>query len=396
MSQVKHAFAITATRGAVLACVVSLSGCSMFGDSPRTDDKVDYRTSARKVAPLDVPPDLTALARDGRYVPQAGRISASELNQGPRTASVSANTATTVALNQAGDLKIERAGQQRWLVSGRTPEQLWPQVRAFWEDAGFKLVREDAAVGLIETDWAENRAKLPDDLVTATVGRIFSNLVSTGQRDRYRTRLERTAAGTEIYVSQQGIEEVFVGKDRDYGTTWSPRPHDPELEAEMLSRMLLALSGGAKTGTSAANSAVPSPAAVANGATTSLPAKARVLSGEPAATLQLDDAQERAWRRVGLALDRSGFTVEERDRASGSYAVRYVDAKEAAKDAPNFIMKWFGAKDPTANALGRYRIAVKAESANVSRISVQTPGGQPDNSPNAQRIVSTLVEELKY
>jgi len=393
MPQVKQTLAITATRGAVLALIVSLGGCSMFGDSARTDEKVNYRTNARKVATLDVPPDLTPLARDGRYVPQAGRISASELNQAPRAAAAgaSAPAMASVALNQAADLKIERAGQQRWLVSGRSPEQLWPLVKAFWEDAGFKLEREEPAAGLMETDWAENRAKLPEDFVTNTVGKIFTNVFSTGERDRYRTRFERTAAGTEIYISQQGIQDVDTSKNQEGGMAWVARPNEPALEAEMLSRLMVALgtTPGAAAATVAADT-LPSASAPAR------PTKARVLSGEKAATLQMDEVQERAWRRVGLALDRSGFTVEERDRASGTFAVRYVDPKLAGKDAPNFFQRLFGAKDLAATALTRYQISVKAENTAVSRVTVQTPTGEPDNSENAQRIVSMLVEELKY
>ena len=122
--------------------------------------------------------------------------------------------------------------------------------------------------------------------------------------------------------------------------------------------------------------------------------KAAYFTGKPGAALQVDDALDRAWRRIGLALDRGGFTVEDRDRNQGIYFVRFVDTKEAAKDEPNFFTKLFGAKDPTAKALNRYRIQVKADGTSTL-VSVLNYSGEPDNSASAQKIVSLLVDELK-
>lgn len=381
MSQVKQVFAITAVRAAVIALLVGVSGCSSVG-SLLPDDKIDYRSGAKKVAPLDVPPDLTPLAREGRFAVQSGTVSASDLGKAKPAA---AATGQSVAVNQNGDMRIERQGEQRWIVSSRSPEQLWPLVRQFWLDRGFKLTQEDATAGLIETDWAENRAKLPDDLIRSTIGRVFESFYSTGERDRFRTRLERSGSGTEIYVSHRGLEEVYAGRDRDSGTVWTARPSDPALEAELITRMMVTLGSSPEAAQTAVAGAAPARAT-----------KARVIAGEPTATMQIDDEFERAWRRVGLALDRSGFTVEERDRTGGTYLVRYVDPTEAGKDGPNFIQRWFGAKDPAALALGRYRVQVKPAAGGASTVTVQRPTGEADNSASAQRIVTMLVDELKY
>jgi outer membrane protein assembly factor BamC len=384
MLQVKSVFASTPVRGAVLALSLTLAGCSALENS-LGGDKIDYRNGgARKTNPLEVPPDLTPLARDGRYVPQAGIISASTVNQ---PGAVTTSTGPVIAIKQLGDLRIERAGTQRWLVSSRSPEQLWPQVREFWLNAGFTLEVDNAQAGLLETNWAENRAKLPQDLIRRTLGGLIDGLYSTGQRDKYRTRLERGPSGTEIYVSHLGLEEVYTGKDRDSGTTWAAAPVDPALETEMLTKLMVSL-GASKDDAKTALEPGKAPAAAGPAA------KARVVPGQPAATLQVDDNAERAWRRVGLALDRSGFTVEDRDRVQGTYNVRYVDPKEAAKEA-GFFSKLFGGKDPAAEALSRYRIQVKPD-GNLTVVTVLTLSGQPDNSANAQRIVSVLAEELKF
>lgn len=343
-------------------------------------DKIDYRSQAGKTSPLEVPPDLTPLVRDGRYLPQSGAVSASTMQQG----AARPTNGQTVALTQAGDVRVERAGTQRWLVSSRTPEQLWPLVRQFWLDRGFTIATESADAGVLETDWAENRAKLPTDIIRNTIGKVLDSLYSTGERDKFRVRLERVPGGTEIYLSHKGLEEVYIGRDRDGSTGWANRAPDPALEAEFLTRLMISLG----TREEVARTAVAAPTAP------EAAPKARVLSGQAAASLQVDEAFDRAWRRVGLALDRGGFTVEDRDRAQGQYFVRFVDAKEAAKDEPGFFSRLFGAKDSSANVLSRYRIQVKAE-GNAAVVSVLNHQGQPDNSANAQKIVSLLVDELK-
>ena len=380
------AFASTPVRAAVLLLVLAMGGCSSVDSS---NDKVDYRAGARKTAPLDVPPDLTALARDGRYTPQAGSVSANALQQpkGP-----AANDGSKVAPTKAGDVRLERQGSTRWLVTPQAAEVVYPKVKQFWADLGLTLVTDSPETGTLETDWAENRAKLPQDLIRTTIGKVFENLYSTGERDKFRTRIERTERGTEITISHRGLEEVLVGKDRDGSTTWTNRPNDPQLEAEMLSRLMLALGGseGAAKAIVATNAASgvadTSPATVA---------KARLVTAPAGggAGLVVDDSAERAWRRVGLALDRSGFTVEDRDRAQMLYFVRYADPKAAGQEEPGFFARLFSSKEAIAQ-LSRYRIAVKA-TGNQTVVNVLTADGAPDNSANAQGIAARLVEELK-
>ncbi len=374
----KSAFAVTPVRLATLALALALAGCSstegLFGS------KVDYKSGAAKTAPLEVPPDLTQLAKDSRYQPQGGVISAAA-SAGPRTSVAAAPGAPSVAVSQRGDLRIERQGQTRWLVvPGATPEQLWPQVKAFWSQRGFELQVDDPAVGVMETAWTENRAKLPDDIIRNTLGRVLGRLYDTGERDLFRTRLERSPAGTEIFVSHRGLSEEYTN-DRKESTAWRARPSDPQLEAEFLSRLMLAL--GAKE-----EVATPSRVAAAPDA----PSRARALSGQSSAALEVDEPFDRAWRSVGLALDRSGFSVEDRDRAGGLYYVRYVDPSTVTQEEPAFWQRWFGGDKSQAPL--RYRIVVQS-SGDKTQVAVQTSAGQPENGANAQRIVSQLINELR-
>jgi len=378
---VKPVSAVTPVRLATLALALALAGCSstngLFGS------KVDYKTGAAKTAPLEVPPDLSQLAKDSRFQPQGGVVSAAA-SAGPRGGSAAPGTtgAPSVAVSQRADLRIERQGQARWLVvPGVTPEQLWPQIKAFWTQRGFALEVEDAAVGVMETGWTENRAKLPNDVIRNSLGRVLGRLFDTGERDLFRTRLERTPTGTEIFIVHRSLIEEYTN-ERKENTVWRARPADPQLEAEFLSRMMLAL--GARE-----DQATPAQVAAAPDA----PARARLLSGRATAALEVDEPFDRAWRRVGLALDRSGFSVEDRDRAGGLYYVRYVDPASAGAEEAPFWSRWFKGSD-AAGAAVRYRISVQG-TGDKTTVSVLTSAGQPENGANAQSIVGLLVTELR-
>jgi outer membrane protein assembly factor BamC len=375
-----------------LVLALSLAGCSSL-ENTLGGDKIDYKSSAAKTAPLEVPPDLTQLARDNRYQPQSGIVSASSFqNPAATPAAGAASAAQTVVPQQVGDVRIERQGNTRWLVTSQTPEQLWPQLRAFWTERGFNIALDSPEAGVMETDWAENRANLPQDIIRRTIGKVFESIYDTGLRDKYRTRLERTPQGTEIYVSHRGMEEVLTGQAKD-NTTWRQRPSDPGLEAEMLQRLMVKLGAKEQEARTAVAAATPASGAAAP-AQPAGPARARVLSGQPAAALQVDEPFDRAWRRVGLALDRTGFTVEDRDRANGVYYVRYADPKMAGKDEPGFFSRLFGG-EKGSGAPQRYRIEVKRGTGEQTTVSVLNSQGTPDNGEVAQQIVSLLVDDLK-
>ena len=394
---------LRAATAAAVACMATLTGCSTV-ENLVAGEKVDYRSSSSRSSGLDVPPDLTQLVKDTRYQPSSGVISASTFQAAPVTpgapvaaatpaaptqvAAATATTATpTVAPTAVGSFKIERLGNDRWLSTSLTPEQVYPQVRTFWKDNGFNLATDRPEAGVIETEWAENRAKLPNDFVRRSIGRVFDAAWSTSELDKFRTRVERTASGSDIYISHRGMEEKYIG-ERKESTVWQARPADPTLEAEFLSRLMVKL--GAKDEEA---KAVVATAAAAPNAT---PARARVLADRPGPTLQVDDGFDRAWRRVGLALDRSGFTVEDRDRAQGVYFVRYIDPAFAGREEPSFFSKLFsfGKKDE-GSGLAKYRVKVTAEGSAASTVAVLDSTGKPEVGEAGKRIVGLLLDDLK-
>ncbi len=356
----------------VLALASLLSACSVL-----QEDKLDYQ-SAAKAPTLEVPPDLTQLRKESRFSIESTSATASGFqNAGSRV--VDAGTAA----NALGAVRIERQGSQRWLVASLPADKVWEPLREFWTSNGFVLVTDEPDVGIMETEWAENRAKLPQDFIRKTLGKVLDSLYSTGERDKFRTRVERNPqGGVEIYITHRGMIENFADAQKDR-TIWQPRPSDPELEIEFLRRLMV------KLGTSP-ESAKTATAVVA---ATDMGSQVTRLNGQP--VIVLPDNLDRAWRRTGVALDRSGFTVEDRDRSTGVYFVRYVAAGNNAEPS-GFLGRLFGSKKDTPSTLSKYQISLTTSGDNQSTLRVLTTAGQPEPSTqDAERILKLIATELR-
>ncbi|WP_290867954.1 outer membrane protein assembly factor BamC [Aquabacterium sp.] len=380
---IKHRHPTTLALSAALATTLITSGCSSIGNA-LTGDKVDYRTSGSQTVKLDVPPDLSQLPGQTKYgVQSSGSISASSLGRDAGQAAVATDL---VAPQTSGAVKLERQGQTRWLSVALPPEKIWDDVRQFWLDSGFELAVDKRDIGVMETTWAENRTKVGQDGVRGLISKVFESLYDSGERDSYRIRIERTATGSEIYVSHRGLEEVYEDAKKER-TTWRARPSDAGLEAEMLSRLMARL--GAPKDAVAAAKADKAPAAA--GTAAALPGIAHL--GSNATSLTVDTDFDTAWRRVGLALDRSGFTVENRDRKQAFYEVRLSDTDpEASK--PGFFARLFGSAPAATDGLSRYRVVLSGQSRNSTQINVLDDKGQASGSATAKRITKQLVDEL--
>ena len=165
---------------------------------------------------------------------------------------------------------------------------------------------------------------------------------------------------------------------------WALMPPNPDLEAEMLTRLMVRFG-------STEPQAI---AAVAQAA--AQPDRARIEKGaDGVPKLVVDETFDRAWRRVGLALDRTGFTVVDRDRSTGVYYVRYADPdSEIGKKDQGWIAKLaFWRKDESEKP-EQYRIAV-VEASPSSVVTVQDTKGAPDKSPASDRILALLKDQLK-
>ena len=361
---------------ALVAAAFALGGC----DTMQITKRIDYKSTSTAPA-LELPPDLTTPRYDDRYsVSTASGLAAQQASGKARESEF---------LATVPNARIARAGNERWLVVKVAPEQAWTVTRQFWTESGFVLAVEQPALGLMETDWAENRADIPADALRRSLGQFADIFYTTYKRDKFRTRVERGAEpGTvEIYVSHRGMEQVPTAKidnSSPAAFAWALMPPNPDLEAEMLTRLMV------RFGTAEPQAV----AAVAQAAAQS--DRARIEKGaDGVPKLVIDESFDRAWRRVGLALDRSGFTVVDRDRSTGVYYVRYADPDaDIGKRDQSWLSKLAFWRKDEAEKPEQYRITV-VEQAPSSLVSVQDTKGAPDKTPASDRILALLKDQLK-
>ncbi|MDD2743051.1 MAG: outer membrane protein assembly factor BamC [Rhodocyclaceae bacterium] len=362
---------------------MAAAGCGALPSTP----KVEYKSAASKVPSLEIPPDLSQVSRDDRFsVPDAVGKGSATFSSYSADRTPEAQAQNTTILPTVDKVRVERSGNQRWLVVAMPVDKLWDTVKDFWQETGFLVNVERPDAGVMETDWAEDRAKIGDDFIRNTFGKLLDSLYSTGERDKFRTRFEPgvEAGSTDIFISHRGMEEVYTSSAKD-NTRWQPRPPDPELEAEMLRRLMVRLGSEEKRATDAVAAAKAEPRVKL--------AKADDGSG----TLEVLERFDRAWRRVGLALDRVGFTVEDRDRSKGLYFVRYVDPEvDNSKKDSGMLSKlaFWKSSDPIANSKVQYRIYVRENGAQTV-VQVLSSEGGVDKSETAKKILGLLYEQLQ-
>jgi len=366
---------------------LATTGCSNTEeviDAVMPAKKVKYESSSSS-PPLEVPPDLSSHSiQDALLLP--GEKETGSANYSDYVSQDGASTQVALVLPELTEVSVMRNGDKRWLVLHAQPEEVWPQLRDFWFAEGLQLKMEDPSIGIMETGWAENRADIPSGVIRTLLSKISTKIYSAATRDKFRVRLERgeTPGTTELYISHRGVEEVVQGE----GYIWQPRPSDPELEAEMLNRMLIYFGVNRQRATTLL--ATDSPSAE----------RAQLLRTESGSSLAIDEDFSRAWRRTGLALDRVGFTVEDRDRSRGLYYVRYVDpfreVETESEEGWLSKLKFWGAEEEGELAPGEdsYLISLIGE-GEKTQVVVLNVDGEREISATADRILSLLHEQLK-
>jgi outer membrane protein assembly factor BamC len=376
-----------------IALAATASGCSWFST------KNEYKgAAARTTQPLEVPPELSRPSADDRYaIPDTKtQTSYSAYTQRGNAPAIPGAPDAKAVLPKIEGARLERVGDQRWLIVKGDPAAVWPVARDFWVENGYALVKEEPNAGILETEWYEDKSKIPQDLMRRTVGRVAPNLWSTPRRDKYRTRLEKGSeyGTTEIFVSNRNVEEIFADANQDR-TVWQSRPADRDAEAEMLQKLLVKI-GTAQAVAQAQATQVASAKPTAVGAAPD--SRNAVIQGNQ---LTVNDSFDRAWRRVGLALDRVGFTVEDRDRSKGVFFVRYVDPdKDIAPrkgDEKGLFdkLKFWKSDSKDVSKLPQYRVHVADAGASMSQVVVQNAEGGVEQSNTSKRILTLLYEQLK-
>lgn len=348
--------------------VASVAACSSITGGR----KVDYK-SAKSRSGLEVPPDLSSL-------PPSQRESGINTYTGFTAEQSVKGLATTAILPTFAKVRLKRSGGQRWLEVDADPEKIWPQLREFVFGMGLAIARDNKTTGVIETDWAENRAGLSSG---GMVARLFSSFKDTGLRDKYRIRIEegKTKGKTEIYLTHQGLEEVVAsgGGAEIVQTLWQRRPSDPELEAELLRLLMIHLGVEDVKARSLLTAGIGR-------------ARARLEFDEKdVAHMRLVDNFGSAWRRVGSALDKLDAKIENKDRVKGIYTVAIKDA-ELDKKKPGLLSRMFG-RDKKQPHQYRVRVSAAKTSSEVQLIDLKKD--RRISSANGKRFMKSLFEELR-
>jgi outer membrane protein assembly factor BamC len=352
-----------------------LSGCSQWNQLTGKEESVNYKSTVIG-DPLSIPPDLTQANRDAHYKAPEGTATFSQYAQNEQARkNVSASDRI---LPTNSDITVMRDGNIRWLVVNKPAETVYPKVVDFWGEQGFTLHSQDPRAGLMETDWAENRAKIPEGWIRSALGSIIDQVFDSGERERFRTRLERVNGKTEIYMSHEQMVETPTSDGATF--KWVFGKEDPGLNAAMLARLMVFLGTDVQTAQTA----------VAQAEKDSSAPQVKAVAGQSALTLT--EPFDRAWRRVGVAIDSAGFSVDDRDRSAGDYFVRYLDPDTGEKiEQRNFIGRLFGSKNTAAATPFRIHVA---EQGSGSVVTVLDQNGKPNNSATAQRIITVLSNHL--
>lgn len=372
----------------IAAAVSAAAGCASYKEAVE-GQKTAYRTAEKREQGLEVPPDLTAQSADEQFLipgeSSSGSVSAAEFYSGgsARPAGSRQQTQSEPVLVASDDVKIKRVGNLRSLEVRMPPEQLWPKLREFWKETGFELAVDDPKIGLMETNWAENRANIPLDGVRKIIGTVFDGIYSSNTRDRYRTRVEPIEGGVEVFVTHRGMEENYTDQAQS-NLVWMNRPNDPELEAEMLNRIMAKLTGDEA-------------AAAASGR----PAGQELISVQKkpdGTSIVLAEDFPLAWRRVGFGLDRAGFIVEDRDRSNGVYYVKYIpDSASAEGEKKGFFGKIFGgsSNDTSLKADQRFQVVVAPEGDKFTSVKFTSERGAAVDAAVSNEAANKLAGKLR-
>jgi outer membrane protein assembly factor BamC len=370
--------------------LLALSGCSSIPgiDKVLPDRKVEYKKSRQAERNLEIPPDLTKRSIQDELVIPGAETTLSRYESRQRAPDRAAGSRSEV-LPEVDSIEVRRDGDQHWLLISGDPEGVWYRVLEFWQENGVLLEEQDPTVGVIVTGWLENLADIKTDFITDTVRKFAGSLYAASTRDQFRVRIENglKPGTTELYLTHRGMQETIIqdGAGTVERVVWNPRETDHDLEVEMLRRMMVYLGSEDQI------------------ARQQLAKKGK--SRQPRATLNksggqvslaLNESFERAWRLTGVALDRVGFAVEDRDRSDGVYYVRYADPMRGAEERKGWLGKlvFWEVEEAEIDRQSQYQIRLSGAGQKTD-VVVHGATGVRDNSETAQRILTLMHEQLR-
>lgn len=293
-----------------LLCL-SLSGCGMFfgEDGWFRNRTTDYQ-KADKIPPLVLDESLDKRALGDLYpVPRLVNATFEEDVTGevPRPQAISSNL-----LEQT--IKIQRLGDQSWILMNVAPGEIWPRIRSFLNVNGLDVARADIARGVIESDWVQFKT----DLTTY---------------DRYRIQIDQ---GVQPETSEIHIRHMSVpaGSPVSADLAWVETSTNPERERWLLDELAATLADDpTEGGTSLLAQAIGG----------SAKAGLTSVGGEPVLNLRLD--RGRALGTLLHATRQEGFVPYENNAVAGVFYVYY---RKVDPDGPGWLSRMRNSRFLTA------------------------------------------------
>lgn len=346
----------------LVALALSLVGCESFnifgGDDP----------AEKRAERLQLPPDLS----DTEFSNQLEIPG----DNAKTYSAYAAGASDALGGDPASAVRVRRAAGQRWLEIDAAPSQVWRWVKDYLELNSIDLVREAPRLGIMQTEWLTYGTPVPASVFAPTVKQPGDAQVA----DQYMIRLERgvDGDGTEVYVAHRRIARQDPSVDY-----WEGRDADPFFEAELLRGLMIYVGVQERTATQRVAAAE------------ARESQARLTRADDGTVqLLLEDRIYTAWRRVGLALDRVGFAVEDRDRAAGRYYIRYDRNAESGPKEKNFF-EWIAFWRDDPDSLQVYAVSLAQSGDNQTLVQVTGEDGGAVEAEVAERILALIQEQLR-
>jgi outer membrane protein assembly factor BamC len=363
----------------IIGSILFLStSCSTVDDLMDTTNSINYKNS-NSIKTLEFPPDLTAPEFDAAFtLPASGNVKASMVSN--QRADRYSGSEINV-LPASADMRIGGSGSVRWLEVDASANSLWPRLHDFWRSLGLSVIRDEPSIGIMVTEWAENKAGLPQDWLHRMLGNVLQGAFDAGTRDQYRVRLEKPGANkTRIYLTHKGSEKIVT----EIGVGWELRPPKHELEAEMLNRLKAFLQGDKY---SATKNIKESDASQAN-------SLVRLVTEDGRYILQIHATYKKAWIRTGVMLERMGLNIESRKQSQGIYEVVY-NGDETVANTGGFFSRLFQGKRTFLTKGSKYQIHIR-DAGRLAEIKVMDEEGKPLSVVQSQKILARLKQEFDH
>ena len=332
---------------------------------------------------LELPPDLVDTREESNFELPSTISGDGEIGRGqiPVVAKVES-------------LKLESSGDMYWLSVEQPVTDLYQMVKNFWAEQGYRLVVDEPVIGVMQTEWVY-KEEGADQRSENWFLQLFDEAELSASQDQFRTRIERGPGGdNRIYIAHRGTEYQYVFDARDTGRNtgtsaptdnqWRFRQPEPELEIEMLSRLMLHLGlRQAEVDEQVASLKLYSPQAFMH-----------LNSEENSPYLIIKSPYQIAWNRILHQLDRLNFEIAKKEYKSGltEEGVIFVNTMVEEDSEKGGFFSFLSGSDTNKRQMV---LVLSEESHELTRVDLENNAGDYDTSPEGAEFMTLLYQRIR-